>query len=186
MWEWGAFPQRSPAVEKFAGHSSAAAAARWQQQDSLDFATLDDARGRSEPPQDHRETRNHMASDAGSILGIGAKLVRDKTDDERLGVQLEGQTWWFELALVDSAATNGRKNGERGVLGTMGELEAADAFSRGRVDYESLLSDDSIINDDRLVIRWEDRLVIYPWITRLVGILISDIVTSPAPMARLS
>lgn len=155
MWEWGAFPQRSPAVEKFSGN---AGAARWEPPPpsalGLEAMSKYD-RERSVSPQLEVPTRP-VSPEPGDalVLGKGARLIKDGGDGSKMGVWLDGRKWWFELALVDHATAKGK--GKKGVLGGMEELEAAEAFDRGRVRYDHLMADESIVDDERLVIRWAD------------------------------
>lgn len=162
MWEWGAFPQRSPVVETFEPRGLRAAKPRWKGKGREAFDARELSRAQSEPPEldeGERTVRPAPASvggDAGDdVLGAGGRLIRDRADPTRMGVWLDGRTVWFELSVVEPDLLK-KENGRKGALGGLEEMDAAEAFDKDKVTLERFLDDETILEEPGLVLRWAD------------------------------
>lgn len=89
--------------------------------------------------------------------GAGGQLSKSRKDPTRFRVTIEGNTTEFELSLVDTAGATESQQGSanpKRVFDGRDEFQAFEAFERAKVSYDSFLEDDSIVSDERLVIRW--------------------------------
>ena len=160
MWEWGAFPQRSPVVEMFEPRGLRAAKPRWKGKGREEFDVHELSRAQSEPPaldEGERTARPVPApEDEGAgdgVLGAGGRLVRDRADPARMGVWLDGRTVWFEMAVVEPVLLK-KANGRKGALGELEEMDAAEVFDKDKVTLERFLDDETILEEPGLVLRW--------------------------------
>lgn len=165
MWEWGAFPQRSPIVENFEPRGMRAAKARWKGKgrEALDVHEL--TRAQSEPPEvdeGERTTRvieapvSEDARGGSGVLGAGGRLIKDRAHPGRMGVWVDNRTVWFELAVVPMKSLERVEGKRKGALGGLEEVEAAEVFEQGQITLERFLDDESVLNEDGLVLRWSD------------------------------
>jgi len=69
----------------------------------------------------------------------------------QFGVYIEGRNVTFELSIVDS---DDLKEGIRKLFDGRDEVKAANLFEKGKVDYRTFLDDESVVRDDRLVLKW--------------------------------
>lgn len=92
---------------------------------------------------DHDDRRSFVPSDT-DTFGAGGRLSALSTDPTKFRVSIDSGTTVFELSLVE----------ERQVFHGHDEVEAARVFEAGLVDYHRFVGDDSIVNDARLVIKW--------------------------------
>lgn len=81
-------------------------------------------------------------------FGAGGRLTSSRKSATQFGVYIEGKTTAFELSVVDLGKADLK------VFDGRDELEAASVFDKGKVDYKRFLNDESIVHDERLVIRW--------------------------------
>jgi phosphatidate phosphatase LPIN len=150
LWEWGAFPQRSPYVDTFSGSRSKGH--RASNAPSLgSLAAPGMVRARSHSPDLDTEARprdDEMASTA--------RLIGDKSDSMRMGAFTSGHTLWFELSVLNYDLTR-MSDGRKGVLLGMEEVEAADLFDQGAVSFEQFLADESVLREKGLVMRLADE-----------------------------
>ncbi|EPQ59162.1 LNS2-domain-containing protein [Gloeophyllum trabeum ATCC 11539] len=170
-WEWGAFPQKSPVKPNFsrtvfpvADHVRSASKGKAQEffsevdegfseLESVSKASLDMNRSVSVPPDvggnlpiTRKGLEEQKQSREDTAFGSGARLRPSSRDPYLFQVDIfGGQQIDFELSLVDDD-DSGVWQGE--------ELEAARRFDGGRVTFDAFLEDESIVRDDRLVIRW--------------------------------
>ncbi|TFK43792.1 Lipin/Ned1/Smp2-domain-containing protein [Crucibulum laeve] len=120
-----------------------------------DFADEMEIRNR----KGHAHSRSQSQWDA-SAFGAGGKLSAKKGDPTLFVLTIEGKKVLFELSLVNQAdeeEKRGRKNrdGSRGVLfGAQDEVEASEMFEKGKIPFDKLLDDESILGDPKLVVRW--------------------------------
>jgi phosphatidate phosphatase LPIN len=182
LWEWGAFPQRSPAREVFPGAGAGARgieAVMWPP--SGDEPPADDGgdgerrwkRSRSvprepeyerapeqqQPPRNSPPQRGRMSVAMPSpemVFGAGGRLLPERRDPTRFRLSIEGRRVWFELSVVPVAARARAHGSRKGVLGSWGEVEAALEFDRGKVAWRRFLDDERVLADEGLVIRWAD------------------------------
>ncbi|KAH7907501.1 LNS2-domain-containing protein [Hygrophoropsis aurantiaca] len=160
-WEWGAFPQPSPLTPHFSNSGSAKGKSRAPMRaDSLNQEHEDDLtllRSHSVPPElegsphtirtalppvdDHHQVDAVEESDG---FGSGGMLSARPDDPTKFQVWIEGKVVDFELSLVSSTE----------VFKGPDELEAARIFEKGKIDYRRLVSDESVVRDAGLVIKW--------------------------------
>ncbi|KIJ69762.1 hypothetical protein HYDPIDRAFT_164049 [Hydnomerulius pinastri MD-312] len=171
-WEWGAFPQPSPLQPHF---TPSTLKEKGRGMDEVHHEADEDdlilMRSRSVPPELegsphtirsalppaededtglppllsslHRELEPEAGGDEKGF-GSGGQMTARHDDPTKFQVWIEGNVIEFELSLVPS----------REVFHGRDEVEAASAFERGVVDYARLMGDESIVRDERLVIRW--------------------------------
>ncbi|KAF8897778.1 Lipin/Ned1/Smp2-domain-containing protein [Infundibulicybe gibba] len=99
-------------------------------------------------------------------FGAGGVLKASKFDPARFKLSIEGKKTEFELSVVsvDEVDENyERGRGRRTRDGSLGgvevfdgrdEVEAARLFEKCRITFEQFMSDEDIVRDPRLVIRW--------------------------------
>ncbi len=94
------------------------------------------------PPAFSGRERTPDADADTAPYGFGGRLTVDKNDPTRYRVFIEGRTIEFELAIV--------------AQDTLGEDEVEDyqCFEQGKVDFERFLSDERVVRDENLVLRW--------------------------------
>jgi hypothetical protein len=154
LWEWGAFPQPSPRVDRFQRGTSKRGL-RSGAAPMPGAALVDDvahrvqwSRAKSEPAEsdlDPDAVRDHYPEER--LLVANATLMRDHSNSMRIGAYAVGYTLWFELAVLDP-----NELGANGIL-----LGIGNAFKRGAVSYDRLLEDDSVLREEGLVIRLSDN-----------------------------
>jgi phosphatidate phosphatase LPIN len=163
MWEWGAFPQRSPLIDRFP-RGSIKRGLRAEEAPTLgSLPTAQNQRGdlgrsKSEPAQSDPESGVGVEKDQvleNSGLAASARLIRDNGDPMRIGAYTTGHTLWFELSVVDLDSI-GHAKGKKGVLFGMEAVEAGNVFEQGAVSYEQFLQDESVLREEGLVIRLAD------------------------------
>ncbi|KAI0720361.1 Lipin/Ned1/Smp2-domain-containing protein [Cerioporus squamosus] len=156
-WDWGNFPQKTPIRTTFAHvhpHGSLPGVS----------ADLSPRKGKGRmmsevPDAEYARTRAALAdrestSDTDMApYGFGGRLTVDKNDPTRFRVFIEGRTIEFELAIVTRDTPEGRKL-HAGSLGGAGEVEDYQCFEQGKIDFERFLSDESVVRDENLVLRW--------------------------------
>ncbi|KAL4076421.1 Lipin/Ned1/Smp2-domain-containing protein [Scleroderma citrinum] len=166
-WEWGAFPQPSPVQSRMnlpfsKGKTKAFNTTRAHDEPDDNERIL--TRSRSVPPEleasphsvhtplpsldsDHghsppeRSPSPHGDLDA---FGSGGRLAALRTDPTKFRVSIDSGTTVFELSLVEG----------RHIFHSNDEVEAARVFETGLVDYHRFIDDDSVLTDERLVIKW--------------------------------
>ena len=86
-------------------------------------------------------------------FGAGGRLSAGRSEPTLFVVTIEGQKVSFELSLVegDSPGT------ARIELSKRSEVEISQLFEQGKVPYSRFIEDESIVNDERLVIRWANN-----------------------------
>lgn len=130
-WEWGAFPQRSPAIHNFAPLPGQ------PEQRPFDRAS-------SEPPDLEAGVAIQDGDSKPDIFGAGGRLFPDDEDEHRFWVDMEGKRFLFELSLC------GNPEGKD-------EIGDAQRFDDARVPYRRFLDDVSMIDSENLVIRWDGK-----------------------------
>jgi phosphatidate phosphatase LPIN len=177
-WEWGAFPQPSPMKQSFGKGrfdstkgKSKARLEPLESEDDIDLAMninenpseLGLMRSQSVPPElDGSPTTKRRELPAQDIppevsghdlgsFGAGGRLTSSRQNPTRIGVHIEGKTVRFELSIVDSDESKG---GNRKVFDGRDEVEAASLFDKGKVDYRRFLDDETVVHDDRLILKW--------------------------------
>jgi phosphatidate phosphatase LPIN len=88
--------------------------------------------------------------DSGSF-GAGGRLTSSRHNPMQFGVYIEGRNVTFELSIVDS---DDLKEGIRKLFDGRDEVKAENLFEKGKVDYRTFLDDESVVRDDRLVLKW--------------------------------
>ncbi|OCH86228.1 LNS2-domain-containing protein [Obba rivulosa] len=175
MWEWGNFPQKTPVRTVFvpfededeqtpssrngkgkmpAESDSGAHRDRWQdggerKRSALSKSITADTRG----TEDRGRGREKE-----SVYGTGGRLTHDRRDSTKYRVYIEGRAVDFELSIVPG-----------GMKGAS-EVEKAQQFEAGKVNYERLLSDEHLAHDESLVLRWAGDM----YITRQDGSPLMD------------
>lgn len=165
-WEWGSFPQPSPVQTHFTpsfvkGKSKAIDDTQDDSEDS-DRGLM---RSRSVPPElegsphSVRMSLPPIASDADNDapcernftlytepeeFGAGGRLAASRSDPTKFRVSIDGKIATFELSLVERP----------GVFHGRDEVETARAFEAGIIDYHRFVDDENLVNDERLVIKW--------------------------------
>lgn len=89
-------------------------------------------------------------------------LTVDRRDPTRFRVFIEGKTVEFELSLIPPRDSNGdaapgastKTRRRSGTLGGKDEVEDAEFFNRGKVNFSRFLEDDQIVKADNLTLRW--------------------------------
>jgi phosphatidate phosphatase LPIN len=177
-WEWGAFPQPSPMKNSFGKKrfdsikgKNKARLDPLESEDDLDLPVNIDGepsevgfmRSQSVPPElDGSPTTKRRELPAQDIqlegsehdfgsFGAGGRLTSSRKDPMRFGVYIEKKNVTFELSIVDSDEAQG---GNRKVFDGRDEVEAANLFERGKIDYRRFLEDESVVHDERLVLKW--------------------------------
>ncbi|KAF9232786.1 LNS2-domain-containing protein [Melanogaster broomeanus] len=168
-WEWGAFPQPSPHQSHFTPlPPRGKAKAGDETRQTGGEAELMFMRSQSVPPElegsphtirsplppaDDSDNEPPSPSPLHQELepdrhemgfGSGGRMTARHDDQTKYQVWIEGNTVEFELSLVSP----------RDVFHGRDEVEAACAFERGMIEYPRLMADESLVRDERLVIRW--------------------------------
>lgn len=178
MWEWGAFPQRSPMRDLFPrGHERTMEAAIWKAK-AKERGYFDPPEGEPDPDEEERrwrrsksvpreveeneahsreggeggEERRGRTSDIDSY-GAGGRLHPERGDATRFMLSIEGQRVVFEIGVVPGIVS--RLRGDNGA--NWGEVEAALEFAKGKVTWKRFLDDESVVRDADLVIRWAEE-----------------------------
>ncbi|TFK94213.1 LNS2-domain-containing protein [Polyporus arcularius HHB13444] len=146
-WDWGNFPQKTPIRTTFAHvhpHGSlpgVSADLAPRKGKSRMMSEVPDAQYARPPAFPGRERTPDADADT-APYGFGGRLTVDKNDPTRYRVFIEGRTIEFELAIV--------------AQDTLGEDEVEDyqCFEQGKVDFERFLSDERVVRDENLVLRW--------------------------------
>jgi phosphatidate phosphatase LPIN len=182
-WEWGNFPQPSPVQPGFGspraggdgvslGRSKTLRASPRQSKrrthttmlslgafDSDSNLLTDDGLSRR-----GKARNNAIIGDIPSSGGFGAggELYPNKSDPTTFEVAISGQHFEFELSVIPEDPTlSGDYQRPNSFFDSahMDEVEATLKFDAGRVDFDSFMQDDRIVDHPRLVIRWvDDRL----------------------------
>ncbi|KAI6042756.1 LNS2-domain-containing protein [Pisolithus marmoratus] len=143
-WEWGAFPQPSPVLTHFtpsfvSGKSKAIDDTRDDSEDNECGFT----RSRSVPPElegsphscTHADPNAHPHEHSSLLntepeeFGAGGRLAASRSDPTKFRTSIDGKTAAFELSLQR-------------------------AFEDGIIDYHRFVGDENLVNDERLVIKW--------------------------------
>lgn len=139
LWEWGGFPQRSPLGTTFDPPGiSETLGPGW---DKDKATTL--PRGPNLPLEGSPET--NVDEEEGGY-GVGGRLRPDRNEPYRFILLIERKTTYFELALFPKDESM-RKFGRN-------EVDDAQIFNERRVEYNVFLDDESILQEDDLIIRW--------------------------------
>ncbi|EMD40588.1 hypothetical protein CERSUDRAFT_130588 [Gelatoporia subvermispora B] len=175
MWEWGNFPQKTPVRTVFVPFDEEDVPSS-EHRKGKDKMTLESD---SEVDRDRRQNiaeqkRSSLSTSvtAGDLLhhgeergrgresgyGAGGRLTHDRRDPTKYRVLIEGRAVDFELSIVPG--------GMKGVS----EVERAQQFDTGKVDYGRLLLDEHIVHDENLVLRWVGDM----YITRQDGSPLMD------------
>jgi len=126
-------------------------------------------------------------------LGKGGRLKPNPTDPTLFMLLMDGQEMTFELSLIPRAEgetkldhpgsdpeTNGEVRGRRNRYGGPGgasgfgrwdEIEAAQLFSQGKVDFYRFLDDDDLVDDPRLVVRWSATEYVFQFFHHHVALI---------------
>ncbi|EIN10997.1 LNS2-domain-containing protein [Punctularia strigosozonata HHB-11173 SS5] len=182
LWEWGAFPQRSPAKEVFPSIGSGRGIEAVMRSDVNGNVNSDSDNERSRPKRSRSvprepefegvEQRGRVTTPPEVAFGAGGRLLPERNDTTRFRLAIEGRRVWFELSVIPAiasyAGTKGKRNAGKSadqaetghVLGEWGEVDAAVEFEKGKVNWRRFLDDDGVLQDDGLVIRWaEDKYI---------------------------
>ncbi|EGO27614.1 hypothetical protein SERLADRAFT_446852 [Serpula lacrymans var. lacrymans S7.9] len=169
-WEWGGFPQPSPLRTAFPkasrldhkGKNKAALDLVLPSYLEEELSTKDDSsiiRSHSVPlevdgsPRTIRpelstvDDRDGEGPGPGGF-GSGGRLTAIREDPTKFQVWIEGKVIEFELSIVESDQRGSK------VFDGGDEVEAARLFDSGKIDYSRLLRDDTVVRDDKLVIKW--------------------------------
>ena len=139
LWEWGAFPQKTPLSTTFGlPGTSEALNSGW---DKDKAATL--PRIFTSPPDG--SSRTGVDEEEGGY-GTGGRLRPDRNEPYRFILLIERKTTYFELALFPKDESK-RKFGRN-------EVDDAQIFNERRVEYTAFLDDESVFQEGDLVIRW--------------------------------
>lgn len=145
MWEWGGFPQKSPLNTTF--NPTDIPEGKGKQAHALRKSTL--------PPRLPTEVFARAAQKPESGFGVGGRLRPDREDPCLFTLLIEGKSVQFELSIVP-----GSRLATSGSLGGGDEVQDAKIFNERKVDFWNFLDDESVLNDEDLVLRWgEDRFV---------------------------
>lgn len=190
-WEWGAFPQPSPLhphctppVLKGKGDDTRA---------EVNEDELIQKRSRSVPPElegsphtirsplplvddhDNQPPSPVVYQEPGEyknerLFGSNGRITARHDDQTKFQVWIDGTLDEFELSLVAS----------RDVIHDRDEAESARVFEQGIIDYAQLLTDENLVRDERLVMRWTGK----QYITREEQSPLMDALQLWASMAR--
>lgn len=155
MWEWGGFPQKSPLKTTFSPTEGPHGTSKqlFPSRNSTLFPTL--------PLRLPKEDFARASKKPDPGFGVGGRLRPDREDPCIFTLIIEGKTVQFELSVVP-----GSRLATSGSLGGGDEVEDAKIFNERKVDFWKFLDDESVLNDEDLVLRWgEDR---YCFATRFV------------------
>jgi phosphatidate phosphatase LPIN len=86
-------------------------------------------------------------------FGAGGRLSAGRSEPTLFVVTIEGQKVSFELSLI-GGDTPGTAFIE---LSKRSEVEISLLFEQGKVPYSRFIEDESIVTDERLVIRWANN-----------------------------
>lgn len=108
-------------------------------------------------PQEAGPSSFAEAVDAGQAvnepLSPGAVLSPRRGDDTRFILSIGGITYEFELSLCEELSRGNGDGREKG----LDEMHTEMAFKAHQVSFKQFMSNDDIVKDERLVIRWNDR-----------------------------
>jgi len=93
--------------------------------------------------------------------GAGGRFTGRKLEETRFTVSIEGRKVSFELSLVACDTHVSKEDPRRNkhddtgsLFHSMSEVEAAHIFDQGKVTYLRFMENESVLKDERLVIRW--------------------------------
>lgn len=167
-WEWGAFPQPSPLQAQFAPPVLKGKGDDTRPEVDEDELIL--KRSRSVPPElegsphtirsplppaddndnesplplVHQESAEYKGE---KPFGSSGCITTRHDDQTKFQVWIDGTSVEFELSLVAS----------RDAFHNRDEAESARTFDQGVIDYAQLMADESLVRDERLVMRCTDR-----------------------------
>ncbi|QRV87873.1 lipin-1 [Ceratobasidium sp. AG-Ba] len=148
-WEWGAMPKLSQdlslSVSTIRGSSSPA----------VSTIPLDEPRtppahiGLGRPPGARAVSGSQPESDSESIFGEGGRLVDgDLENGEPIAMEQDGiRRLAFDLSVCGP------------LVSSIDPPEAAKVFAGSKVTLPRLLEDASVVHDEKLVIRWDDKYI---------------------------
>jgi phosphatidate phosphatase LPIN len=133
----------------------------------------EEERGRDRPwnekVQEDAATKREGESeskDEASAFGTGGTLSASRDDLTMLVLSIEGRKVGFQLSLIppegeeEDSFTQDEERGRQGIAnpGTkkqaQNEVEAARLFDRYCIDWTRFLDDETVVHDQRLIIRW--------------------------------
>lgn len=145
-WEWGNFPQKTPVRAAF-GDQVSSLKGKERMIDSEDP-------GEWSVPSRSRSSRLSQAMTNeelnGSSYGSGGLLTVDRRDPTKFRVFIERRAVEFELSIVrpnEDASSSPYFTGED-------EVQDEQLFDSGKIDFQQLLDDESIVTNEYLVLRW--------------------------------
>ena len=165
-WEWGAFPQPSPLQTRFT--PSVLKGKGDDARPEIDEDELILKRSRSVPPelegsphtilsplphvddQDNEPPLQPLVTQEpdeykdGKPFGSSGRITARHDDQTKFQVWMDGTSVDFELSLVAS----------RDAFHSRDEVASARTFEEGIIDYAQLMADESLVRDERLVMRW--------------------------------
>jgi phosphatidate phosphatase LPIN len=150
MWEWGAFPQKSPMNPTFdSTNHSEANRVGWKGQVQRSHTQLETFHTSSSLPKEDALSRNCAGRIPEANFGFGGRLQPDREDPYLFTLVIEGRTMHFEISIVSA----GRRLAA-GSLGGNDEMEDAKIFNDGKLDFWRFIADEQVLNDSNLVLRW--------------------------------
>lgn len=167
MWDWGAFPQKTPVLPTFiprislgeSGDGADLLAARRSGEGRLssdDVIEVDEDRLSSDTRVLSTSALERPPSPP-DVFGSGGRLFADHRDPKRFKVLIEGRTVDFELGIVEVAEREEHtKRGDRssGPLGGVDEVEDAKRFEQGRISFAHFMADETLVKDRNLILKW--------------------------------
>ncbi len=166
-WEWGSFPQKTPVRAAFGKYGTITGSSKGksrmgdeaQEEDMSDFFCT--SRRAGERPRlksmlSQATIIEGVSTDDDAAFGSGGLLTVDRRDPTRFRVFIEGRTAEFELSIVPRHPYDDRdaRSDSGGFLDRDDEVEDARKFEAGKVDFKRFLEDESILNDENLILRW--------------------------------
>lgn len=151
-WEWGNFPQKTPVWSAFDRKGK-----RKDLFPSTSESLLDEECKLLNVLHGCLLSRRLYAvtvEEEKSGYGSGGVLTVDRRDPTKFRVFIEGRSMEFELSLVPIPPSPSGKSPKlhSGSLGGRNEVEDAELFEKGRIDFSTFLQNEEIVKSDNLVL----------------------------------
>lgn len=157
MWEWGNFPQRTPIRTGFEAGGLHESRKGKERMPELGVDTNVGASGSGgtimSSPISYTPDVESEGGDA-MRYGEGGRLGVDRRDSTRFKVSIERRVVDFELSTVHGVGQADADWSGKGSLGGEDEVEDAQRFDQGKIDFQQFLDDERIVKDEDLVLKW--------------------------------
>ena len=151
-WEWGAFPTPSPLKANFASPPRVEAMDSYRSTSAPPEADIEGQYPRPSTPT-RAKTVGDQPNDAIQgmrVIANDADLTADENNGRKFILSIGGQIYEFELSISEELASNGQ---------TDDELLDARRFREGQVSFRRFMKYPGVVQDDDLVIKWNDRYI---------------------------